>query len=155
MAALCVSVFLLAGPSAEAQDPPAYGPSITLAQARTVAQAAEAEAVKNRWPVAIVIVDTGGHMVLLHKLDNTQLGSIEVAERKAVSAVMFRRSTKTFEDGLTQPTGARFLAIPGAMPVEGGLPIMAGGRIIGAIGVSGVTSQQDGVVAAAGAATIK
>jgi glc operon protein GlcG len=132
-----------------------YGP-ITLAQARKIAAGAEAEAVKNKWPVVICVVDSGAHLVLLERLDDTQLGSVDVAQDKARSAVLFRRPTKSFQDSLAAGgDGARVLKLPGAMPVEGGVPLVREGRIIGAIGVSGVTSAQDGVVAAAGAAAIK
>jgi uncharacterized protein GlcG (DUF336 family) len=135
--------------------PPAYGPPITLAQARTVAEAAEAEAARHGWPVAIAVVDAGGHLVLLHRLDGTQFGSVEVARQKAWSAAAYRRPTKAFEDALAaSPTGARILRVEGAVPIEGGVPLVAGDRIVGAIGVSGVTAQQDGQIAAAGAAAL-
>lgn len=132
-----------------------YGSPITLADARRVAAAAEMTALENGWPVVIAIVDTGGHLVLLQRLDNTQIASVEVARAKAWSAVAFRRPTKVFEDGVgASPSGPRLTALPGAMPIEGGLPLVHDGRIIGAIGVSGVLSQQDGVVAAAGVAVV-
>ena len=118
--------------------------------------AAEAEATKNNWPMAIVILDSTGHVVMLHKLDNTQYGSIRVAEDKANSALDFRRPSKVFEDLIAQGgIGLRTLALHGAAPFEGGVPIVADGKIIGAVGVSGATSQQDGQVAKAGADAIK
>ena len=118
--------------------------------------AAEAEAVKNNWPMAIVIVDSTGHTVMLHKLDNTQYGSIQVAEDKAHTALDFRRPSKVFEDFVAQGgIGLRTLALRGAAPLEGGVPIIADGKIIGAVGVSGGTSQQDGQVAKAGADAAK
>jgi uncharacterized protein GlcG (DUF336 family) len=118
--------------------------------------AAEAEAVKNNWPMAIVIVDSTGHTVMLHKLDNTQYGSIQVAEDKAHTALDFRRPSKVFEDLVAQGgIGLRTLALRGAAPLEGGVPIIANGKIIGAVGVSGGTSQQDGQVAKAGADAAK
>jgi uncharacterized protein GlcG (DUF336 family) len=113
--------------------------------------AAEAEAVKNNWGMAIVILDSTGHIVMLHRLDNTQYGSIAVAEDKARSALDLRRPTKVFEDLVAQGgVGLRTLAVRGASPLEGGLPIIADGKIIGTIGVSGATSVQDGQVAQAG-----
>lgn len=153
--ALPALLFAFAPAVVAAQAPLPYGSPITLAQARTVAAAAEAEALKNNWPVVIAIVDTGGHLVLLHRLDNTQIASVEVARAKAFSAVGFRRPTKVFEDTVAGPGGARITALPGAVPIEGGVPIVVDGRIIGAIGVSGVTSQQDGVIAAAGIAAAR
>ncbi len=117
---------------------------------------AEAEAKKNSWPVAIVVLDSGGHIVALHRLDNTQFGSVEVARQKAWSAVAFRRPTKAFQDGLAGgPGGARILALEGAIPIEGGLPLMVDGKIVGAVGVSGVTGEQDSMIAAAGVAGLK
>jgi glc operon protein GlcG len=118
--------------------------------------AAEAEAIRNNWSMAIAILDSTGHMVMLHKLDNTQYGSILVAEDKARSAVDFRRPTKVFEDLVAQGgLGMRTLALRGGSPLEGGLPIIVDGKVIGAIGVSGATAVQDGQVAKAGAAAAK
>lgn len=122
---------------------------LTLGAAKKIAAAAEAEAVKNSWTVVIAIVDEGGNLVYLQKIDETQTASIEVAQAKARSAAMFKRPTKVFEDALVGGRQA-ILKLPGAMPVEGGLPLVADGKVIGAIGVSGVTSQQDGIIAAAG-----
>lgn len=115
--------------------------------------AAEAEAVKNNWPMAIVILDSSGHMVMLHKLDNTQYGSIPVAEDKAHTALDYRRPSKVFEDLVAQGgIGVRTLGLRGATPLEGGVPILVDGKIIGAIGVSGGAGTQDGQVAKAAAA---
>jgi uncharacterized protein GlcG (DUF336 family) len=130
---------------------PQYGPNVTLEQARKMSAAAEAEARKNSWPVAIAIVDTAGQLVHFVKIDNTQTASVTVAQDKAVSAAIYRRPTKAMQDALAQGgAGVRFLALKGAMPVDGGLPITIDGKIIGAIGVSGVTSEQDAQVAKAG-----
>ena len=116
--------------------------------------AAEAEAVKNNWPMAIVILDSTGHTVMLHRLDNTQYGSIQVAEDKAHTALDFRRPSKVFEDLVAQGgLNMRILALRGASPLEGGVPITVDGKIVGAIGVSGGASNQDGQVAKAGADT--
>ena len=129
-----------------------YGAPISLDAAKKVMAAAEAEAVKNNWPMAIIILDSTGHPVMLHRLDNTQYGSIRVAEDKANTALDFRRPSKVFEDLVAQGgIGMRTLGLRGATPIEGGFPIVADGRIIGAIGASGGTAPQDGQVAKAGA----
>jgi len=139
-----------------AQEPMPYGLGITLAQAQKVLTAAQAEAEANKWNVVIAIVDSGGHLVLLSRMDNTQYGSVQVAQQKAWSAAAFRRPTKVFQDAVAAGgEGLRMLKIEGAMPVEGGLPLVVGGKIIGAIGISGVTSQQDGVIALAGFNALK
>lgn len=140
-----------------AQTPaPDYGAPIPLADAKRALAAAQAEAVKNKWNVAIAIVDSGGHLVAYERLDSTQYGSVEVALEKAKTAVAFRRPTKVFQDAVAGGgEGLRMLKLPGALPVEGGLPLVVGGKIVGAIGVSGVTSAQDGLIAAAGVAGLK
>jgi len=124
--------------------------ALTLEAAVKIAAGAEAEAAKNNWNVAIAIVDEGGHLVLLHKRDNTQYGSIDVAIQKAQTAAGFKRATKVFEDAIAGGRTA-ILGIEQLLPLEGGVPLVFGGQIVGAIGVSGVTSQQDGQVAKAGA----
>ena len=122
--------------------------------AKKAMAAAEAEAVKNNWPMAIVILDSTGHIVMLHRLDNTQYGSIRVAQDKAQTALDFRRPSKVFEDSVAQGgIGMRTLGLRGATPLEGGVPIIADSKIIGAVGVSGATAQQDGQVAKIGADT--
>ena len=123
--------------------------ALTLDVAKQIAAAAEAEAKKNSWNVVIAIFDEGGNLIYLQRMDETQIGSIEVAQRKALSAIKFKRPTKAFEEALVGGRQA-ILSLPGAVPVEGGLPITHEGRVIGAIGVSGVTSQQDGQIAKAG-----
>jgi glc operon protein GlcG len=151
----CVGLVWCAS-AAMAQDPIPYGLPITLAQAKKVMAAAEAEATKQNWPVAIAIVDGGGHLVLFQRLDNTQLGSIEVALEKAKTSALFRRPTKAFEDTLNDGGKAlRVLRLPKALPIEGGLPIIVEGKLIGAIGVSGVKSTEDIQVAAAGLAALR
>jgi uncharacterized protein GlcG (DUF336 family) len=133
-----------------------YGPTVTADQARTAAAAAVAEARKNQWTMAIAIVDTAGDLVYFEKMDHTQVGSVEVSIAKARSSARFKRPTKAFQDALAAGgEGWRILSLDGAVAVEGGVPLVAAGRIIGAIGASGGSSQQDGVVAAAGAATVK
>jgi glc operon protein GlcG len=142
-------------PAAPAPPPPTpYGAPIGLEEAKKVMAAAEAEAVKNNWPMAIVILDSTGHIVMLHRLDNTQYGSIRVAEDKAHTALDFRRPSKVFEDLVAQGgIGMRTLGLRGATPLEGGVPIVVDAKIIGAIGVSGGTAPQDGQVAKIGSET--
>jgi glc operon protein GlcG len=142
--------------NASAQEPPAYGTPINLEDALKVIEAAKVEAEKQKWPVVIAVVDGSGYLVALHRLDNTQLASIDVAIAKAKCAATFRRATKVFEDTLaTGGANLRVLAVPGAIPVEGGIPLLKDGKIIGAIGVSGVKANEDGQVAGAGAAVVK
>jgi glc operon protein GlcG len=123
---------------------------LTLEGAKKVAAAAEGEAKKNNWNVVIAVVDDGGHLVYLQRIDGTQTGSIEVAIQKARTAQAFKRPTKVFEDAIAGGRNA-LLALHGALPLEGGLPIMVGGQLVGAIGVSGVKSTEDGQIAKAGA----
>ena len=120
--------------------------ALTLEVAKKIAAAAEAEAAKNKWTVYITIVDDGGMPIYIQKMDDTQVGSFEVSIEKARSAVLFKRSTKVFEDAVAGGRTA-ILKLPGALPVEGGIPLMVDGKVLGAIGVSGVTSAQDGQVA--------
>ena len=135
-----------------APAPLPYGVAITLDQAKKAMFAAEAEARKNNWNVAIVVVDSGGHMVAMQRLDGTQIASIDIAKGKAVTANNYRRPTKALEDAIAGGgAGLRLLAVPGVMPLEGGVLIAADGKIIGAFGVSGVLSTQDAQVARAGA----
>lgn len=138
--------------NAAAPRPLEYGAPISLDAAKRVMAAAEAEAHANDWPMVIAIVDSGGNLVMLHSLDHAQHGSIAIAQEKARCAANFKRATKTFEDALAEGGyNLRILAAPGMVPLEGGLPLITGGRIVGAIGVSGMRSTQDGEVAAAGA----
>jgi glc operon protein GlcG len=123
--------------------------ALTLEVAKQLAAAAEKEAAHNKWTMVIAILDDGGNLLLLHRMDETQIGSIEVATAKARSAISFKRPTKVFEDAVAGGRNA-ILALPGAIPVEGGLPITVDGKIIGAIGASGGTSAQDGQAAKAG-----
>jgi uncharacterized protein GlcG (DUF336 family) len=142
-----------AGASAQV---PQYGPNINLEQARKAIHAGQVEAQKHGWPVAIAIVDTAGMLVAYEKLDNTQTASIQVAIDKGVSAAIYRRPTKVFEDIVAKGgAGLRVMNLRNASVVEGGLPIVVGGKIIGGIGVSGVAADQDGVVAKAGADALK
>jgi len=127
---------------------------LTLEVAKKIAAAAEAEALKNNWTMYITVVDDGGTPIYIERIDETQLGSFEVSMAKARSALLFKRPTKAFEDQLAGGRTA-VLKLPGAIPVEGGIPLMAGGKVIGAIGVSGGTSPQDGQAAQAGVAALE
>lgn len=133
--------------------PPPYGAPISLDQAKKAVDAAEVEARKNNWNVVIAVVDGGGHLVYLRRMDSTQTGSVVIATGKATSSAALRRPTKALEDALQ--TSTRLLAVPGLMPLEGGVPIVVDGKIVGGIGVSGVTSQQDAQIAIAGTAALK
>jgi uncharacterized protein GlcG (DUF336 family) len=134
----------------------AYGTSINAETAKKVAAPALAEARKNQWAMAVAIVDTAGDLVYFEKMDDTQVGSVEVAIAKARSAARFKRPTKAFQDALAAGgEGLRILALNGAIPVDGGVPLVVGGKIVGAIGMSGGTSAQDGQAVAAGAAALK
>ncbi len=134
---------------------PPYGPSITLAQAKTVADAALAPARAHQWTMVIAIVDPGGHLVYLEKMDETQVGSVAIAETKARSSALFKRPTKMFQDRLARGgDGLLVLRLKKAVPVEGGLPILVDGRLIGALGVSGGSSAEDEACAEAGAAAL-
>ncbi len=147
---LIAALFALCTVTAYAQPAP-YGAPITLDQAKAVMAGAEAEARANDWNVVIAILDAGGHLVMVQRMDNTQFGSIDVAMSKAYSAAAFRRPTKVFGDALAQGgANLRLLKLDGASPVEGGIPIVVDGVLIGSVGVSGVTSQQDAQIAQAG-----
>ena len=148
-AALAFTSFL------HAQMPNPYGSPIPMEKAKLVAAAAAAEAQKNGWTMAISIVDSSGELVFFEKMDGTQLGSIQLSMAKARSAALFKRPTKAYEDALAAGSiGVRVLKVPDAMPVEGGVPLIENGKIIGAVGVSGGQSTQDGQCANAAAALV-
>lgn len=128
-------------------------PVLSLADAQKISDAAEARARQDNWNVVIAILDAGGHLVALRRMDGTQIGSVEVAQKKAETAVKFKRATKVFEESV-KSGNVHILAL-GVTPVEGGVPIMRDGHVIGSIGVSGVTSAQDGIIATAGLDAIK
>jgi glc operon protein GlcG len=129
-----------------------YGPPLTLDQAKKVMAAAERKAKQNNWNVVISIVDSGGHLVMLQRLDGTQLASIRIADGKARTAVEFRRPTKALEDVIASGgAGLRYFTVPGVNLMEGGVPIVIDGKIAGGIGVSGVDSEDDAQIAQAGA----
>ena len=142
--------------TAFAQLPNPYGASVNLETARKIVAAGAAEVRKNGWNMAIAVVDPSGDLVYFEKLDGTQAASSSIAIEKARSSARFKRPTKALQDALAGGgAGLRMLALEGAVPVEGGVPIIMEGRIVGAIGVSGGTSEQDGQVAMAAAATVK
>jgi len=150
-------LFVLCAVSAGAQMMPnAYGSNISLENAKKAAAPALAEARKNNWTMVVAIVDAAGDLVYYEKMDNTQLGSSQVAIGKARSAVRFKRPTKAFQDAVAGGgAGVRMLGLEGAVPIEGGIPIVMDGKIVGAIGVSGDSSDHDGICAKAGADALK
>ena len=129
--------------------PPAYGMPLSFAQAQRIMAAAEAEAALNGWAVVIAIVDSGANMLMLHRLDGAHLGSVGVAQAKAETSVKFRNPTRVMAESLAAGRMG-FLSVDGAILLEGGLPILVDGRIVGGIGVSGALGHQDAQVAAAG-----
>ena len=153
--AITALVFLAAAP-VFAQMPNPYGESIGADNAKKIAALSVAEAKKNNWKMAIAVVDIAGDLVYFEKMDGTQVASVNIAQDKARSSVRFKRPTKAMQDVLAGGgAGVRFLALQGAVPVEGGLPLVMDGKIVGAIGASGGTSEQDGQVAKAGADSVK
>lgn len=152
--ALVLMLFVL---GMEAQMlPNPYGSPISVENAKKAAAAALAEAMKNHWNMAVAVVDPNGTLVYYEKMDNTQLGSANVSIDKARSAALYKRPTKAFQDAVAGGgAGLRVMSLRDAVPLEGGVPLVADGKIIGAIGISGANSDQDGQCAAAGAAVIK
>ena len=141
---------------ARAQMPNPLGGPVTLESARKAAAPALAEAEKNHWNVAVAVVDTGGNLVYYLKMDNTQIGSANVAIEKARTAALFKRPTKAFQDVLAAGgDGLRILTLKGVVAIEGGFPLVMDGKIVGGIGVSGATSAQDAQCAKAGADVLK
>lgn len=156
LAGACLIALFAAMPARAQTTPPPYGPPIGIESARKIMAAAEAEASKNNWAVVICILDSGGHIVMLHRRDDVQLSSLEIAQGKAKTALMFKRPTKVLDDAISSGgAGLRFLALKDIVPLEGGLPIIADGKIVGAIGVSGVLSAQDAQIARAGLEALK
>src|SRR5215468_4822988 len=135
--------------------PEPYGMPIALESAKKAAAAAVAEARKNGWTMAVAVTDPAGELVYFEKMDGTQTGSVTVAIAKSRSAALFKRPTKVFQDMLASGgAGMRVLALERAVPIEGGVPLLVGGQIVGAMGASGGSSDQDGIVAGAGAAAL-
>jgi glc operon protein GlcG len=156
LAALVFSIAVFGQtPSVPSANVP-YGSAISADAAKKIAAAAIAEARKNNWAMAVAVVDTGGYLVYFERMQDTQLGSVEIAIEKAKSAALFRRATKAFQDTLAAGgEGLRILRLTGAVPVEGGIPLIVDGKVIGAVGASGGTSDQDGRTAQAGAGATK
>jgi glc operon protein GlcG len=151
-----VSAMVVCSIAAFAQMPNPYGANINLEAAKKAAAPALAEARKNNWTMVVAIVDTAGDLVYYEKMDNTQVASSKVAIDKARSAVRYKRPTKAMQDALAAGgAGLRILRLEGATPVEGGIPLLSDGKIVGAIGVSGDTSDHDGVCAKAAADSFK
>lgn len=126
---------------------------LTLEDARRITAAAQHTAAENSWNVVVAVVDDGGHLISLARMDGTQKGSVRVAEQKARTAMLFKRSTKVFEDAVLQGR-PNMATLPDVICLEGGLPLIRNGVQVGAIGVSGVKSFEDGIIAAAGAAVL-
>src|SRR5215470_13609337 len=139
-----------------AQMPNPYGAPISVENAKKAAAPAIAEAAKNKWTIAVAIVDPSGVLVYYEKMDNTQIGSADIAIDKARTAAQFKRPTKALQEALAAGgAGMRILGLKGVTPVEGGIPLVMDGKIVGAIGVSGMASDQDSVCAKAGADSLK
>ena len=154
--ALAATSLLLCAMATVAQMPNPYGPPISVENAKKAAAPAIAEAVKNKWTVAVAIVDPSGVLVYYEKMDNTQVGSSDIAIEKARTAARFKRPTKALQDALAAGgAGMRILGLKDVTPVEGGIPLVIDGKIVGAIGVSGMASDQDSVCAKAGADSVK
>jgi glc operon protein GlcG len=150
---LMCSLFVV---SSRAQGPKPYGPPISVESAKKIAAVALAEARKNNWYMAVAVVDPSGTLVYYEKMDNTQTASATVAIEKARTAAMFKRPSKVFEDAVVGGgPGLRVLGIPEIMPIEGGIPIVVNDQVVGAIGVSGDSSDHDGICAQAGANSMK
>jgi uncharacterized protein GlcG (DUF336 family) len=153
---IAIAALVFGASNALAQMSNGYGLPITLDKAKQAAAPALAEARKNSWAMAVAIVDTAGNLVYFEKMDATQTGSVPIAMDKARSAALFKRPTKAFQDTLAAGgEGLRILRLQNAVPVEGGIPLVADGKIVGAIGVSGGTSQQDGQCAKTAADAFK
>ena len=140
----------------QTQGPKPYGPPIGVESAKKIAAIALAEARKNNWYMAVAVVDPSGTLVYYEKMDNTQTGSAGVSIDKARTASLFKRPSKAFQDLVAGGgQGLRILGLPGAVPIEGGVPLIMDGKIVGAIGVSGDSADHDGICAQAGADALK
>ncbi len=155
---MCVGMTVSARAQAPAAAPPPtpYGPSINMETAKRVAAASVAEARRNNWFMAVAIVDPSGELIYFEKMDNTQAASGAIAIDKARSSARFKRPTKAMQDVLAAGgEGLRFLVLQGAIPAEGGIPIVMDGKIVGAVGASGGAGNQDAQTASAGAVVVK
>ncbi len=134
---------------------PPYGPPISLDDAKPVVARAESEAIARGWKMVFAVVDSSAHLVMLHKMDDVHYAAIGVAKAKAICSVNFKRATKGFEDAVAAGgAGVRLLSIEGMCPLEGGIPLLRNGTLIGAIGVSGIGSSEDGLIAQLGASVV-
>ena len=157
---LNIAILTLPTTQAQTTDPENTPPvrmirQLTLADAQRIADAAQHHAAENGWNVVISIVDGGGHLLVLRRMDGTQTGSIDIAIRKAESAFHFKRPTKDLQDLIARDGLTFVMTLPNVTAVEGGLPVIHDGEVIGAIGISGVTAEQDGIIAAAAVAEFK
>lgn len=153
---LSSAILVLSSAMAFAQMPNPYGPSIGVENAKKIAAIALAQAKKNNWTMAVAVVDTSGTLVYYEKMDNTQTGSATVAIEKAKTAALFKRPTKVFQDAVTGGGGGlRALAVPGVIPIEGGIPLVLNDKIVGGIGVSGDSSDHDALCAQAAVDALK
>lgn len=151
-----LTLVLLCSINVVSQKPAEYGPAIGVESAKKIAAVAIEQARKNNWYMAVSVVDPSGTLVYYEKMDNTQTGSANVAIDKARTAALFKRPTKAFQDMVAGGgSGLRILGLPGAVPIEGGVPLMVEGKIVGAVGVSGDSSDHDGICAQAAADALK
>lgn len=150
--ALCAAALAT---QAIAQAPPVYGETVNLEQAKKAATAAQEFAAKNGWAMAIAVVGPTGDLVYFTKMDSTQYASIAISQHKARAAATFRRPTKVFEDRIATPAGVPAITLDGVIGSEGGIPLVIGGKIVGALGCSGGTGQQDGQSCQAGVDAMK
>jgi len=166
VAAFVVTLFIVGGSHAQQPNPldavpdkmpfdVAYGAPISLERADAVLAAAVAEAKKHDWKLNCAVLDSGANLVSFKRMDGAQLASISIAEHKARTAVKYRRETKVFENGIQLTNFNYVITLDDVIASRGGIPLIEGGKIIGAIGCSGGTGSQDEVVAKAGAALIK
>jgi uncharacterized protein GlcG (DUF336 family) len=140
---------------ATAQAPTQYGEPINIEQAKKAAAAAQAEASKNGWAMAITVVGPSGDLIYFEKMDNVQYASVPIAQHKARAAATFRRATKSFEERIATPAGVPALTLDGVIASDGGYPIVVGGKVVGAMGCSGGTGAQDGQTCQAGVNALK
>ena len=153
--ALCVAALATPAIAQAPAPPPPYGEMINLEQAKKAAAAAQEFAAKNGWAMAISVAGPSGDLVYFHKMDNTQFASIAISQHKARAAATFRRPTKVFEDRIATPAGVPALTLDGIIASEGGIPIVVGGKIVGALGCSGGTGDQDAAACQAGVNALK
>ena len=148
---LCAAPFALLAMQVPAQDAPrpGYGPNINITTAKKIAAGAIAECTSNKWNVAVAVVDTAGNLVYYERMEDTQTSSFKIAIEKARGAAMYRRATRVFAEQINKGNPA-FATLPGVVGSPGGVPIFVGGKVTGAVGVSGVTGDQDEQCAKAG-----